>query len=45
MPQINNPSSADVDLWHTKYCAEVTRIFHTYKERVPEYKHKQLRIV
>jgi hypothetical protein len=45
MPKIENPTQTDVDYWHQKYCSEVTRIFNTYKERVPEYKHKQLRIV
>lgn len=42
MPHIPNPTDADVDKWHAKYCEEVTRLFNTYKEKVPLYKHKQL---
>lgn len=45
MPQIQEPTQADIDKWHQKYCDEVTRIFDTYKERVPMYKHKKLIIV
>lgn len=45
MPQIQEPTQADIDDWHKKYCDEVTRIFDTYKERVPMYKHKKLIIV
>jgi len=45
MPQIANPTQADIDKWHAKYCDEVRRLFDTYKERVPEYKHKKLEIV
>jgi hypothetical protein len=42
MPQITNPTQEDVDKWHKIYCREVQRIFDTYKERVPGYKHKKL---
>jgi len=45
LPRIENPTQADIDRWHAKYCKEVVRIFDKYKERVPEYKHKQLEIV
>lgn len=45
LPHIPNPSQADIDHWHHVYCKQVTRLFDTYKERVPEYKHKQLEIV
>jgi len=45
MPQIEKPTQQDIDLWHEKYCAQVQRLFDTYKERVPEYKHKKLEIV
>ena len=45
MPHIPEPSQENIDKWHAKYCNEVTRIFNTYKERVPEYKHKKLEIV
>jgi 2-acylglycerol O-acyltransferase 2 len=45
MPHIPKPTQDDVDRWHDKYCAEVKRIFDLYKERVPEYKHKQLEIL
>ena len=45
MPKIENPTQEDIDKWHAKYCSEVKRLFDTYKERVPEYKHKQLEIV
>lgn len=45
LPQIDQPSQSDIDKYHAKYCAEVTRIYNTYRERVPEYKHKNLEIV
>jgi hypothetical protein len=45
MQQIEDPTQEDVDKWHAKYCDEVRRIFDTYKERVPAYKHKKLVIV
>jgi hypothetical protein len=45
MPHIPDPSHEDISTWHKKYCDEVTRIFDTYKERVPMYKHKKLIIV
>jgi len=45
MPKIENPTQADIDKWHQKYCEEVTRIYNTYRERVPEYKHKKLEIL
>ncbi|EEC44340.1 predicted protein [Phaeodactylum tricornutum CCAP 1055/1] len=45
MPHILDPSQADIDKWHEKYCSEVMRIFEKYKEKVPEYKHKKLEII
>jgi hypothetical protein len=45
MPHIRQPTQEDIDVWHKKYCDEVTRLFNTYKEQVPEYKHKKLEIV
>jgi hypothetical protein len=42
LPHIQNPTQKDIDHWHSTYCNEVTRIFDTYKERLPEYKHKKL---
>jgi Diacylglycerol acyltransferase len=42
MPKIEQPTQEDIDTWHVAYCVEVTRIFDTYKERVPAYKHKTL---
>ena len=44
LPHISDPSDEDVAKWHKKYCDEVTRLFNTYKEKVPMYKHKQLLI-
>lgn len=45
MPRIAAPTQEDIDKWHAKYCSEVQRLFDTYKEQVPEYKHKKLEIV
>lgn len=45
IPKIEKPTQEEIDFWHAKYCNEVTRIFDTYKEKVPEYKHKKLTIV
>ena len=45
LPQIDDPTQADIDTWHAKYCAEVKRLFDRYKERLPNYKHKVLKIV
>ena len=44
LPHIENPTQDDIDKWHAKYCEQVKRLFDTYKERVPDYKHKQLEI-
>ena len=45
MPHIAQPTQAEIDFWHKKYCDEVTRLFNLYKERLPDYKHKTLEIV
>ena len=45
LPHLAQPTQADIDLWHKKYCDDVTRLFNTYKERLPDYKHKTLEIV
>jgi Diacylglycerol acyltransferase len=42
LPHIPSPTEEDVNKWHAKYCEEVKRLFHTYKEKVPAYKHKKL---
>jgi len=42
LPYIPEPTSDDIDKWHEKYCQEVTRLFNSYKEKLPAYKHKQL---
>eukprot|EP00551_Chaetoceros_affinis_P004369 CAMPEP_0203671074 /NCGR_PEP_ID=MMETSP0090-20130426/6979_1 /ASSEMBLY_ACC=CAM_ASM_001088 /TAXON_ID=426623 /ORGANISM="Chaetoceros affinis, Strain CCMP159" /LENGTH=427 /DNA_ID=CAMNT_0050536083 /DNA_START=47 /DNA_END=1330 /DNA_ORIENTATION=- len=42
LPHIPEPTNEDVDKWHAKYCDEVKRIFDSYKEKVPAYKHKTL---
>ncbi|CAB9499666.1 Diacylglycerol O-acyltransferase 2 [Seminavis robusta] len=44
LPHIPDPTDEDVDKWHAKYCEEVKRLFNTYKEKVPAYKHKKLYI-
>lgn len=44
MPHILEPTDEDVDKWHSKYISEVTRMFNTYKDKVPEYKNKILTI-
>jgi 2-acylglycerol O-acyltransferase 2 len=45
MPRNEHPTQEEIDYWHNKHCLEVKRLFDTYKERVPEYKHKTLEIV
>jgi len=42
MPHIPEPTEKDINKWHSKYCEEVTRLFDSYKEKVPMYKHKKL---
>ena len=42
LPHIPNPTDEDVVKWHATYCSEVKRIFDSYKEKVPAYKHKTL---
>ena len=42
LPHIPDPTDEDVDKWHAKYCDEVRRLYNTYRERVPAYKHKKL---
>lgn len=39
------PTQDDIDRRHAKYCEEVKRLFDTYKERVTDYKHKQVVII
>jgi 2-acylglycerol O-acyltransferase 2 len=43
--RVEHPTQEEIDYWHDKYCKEVKRLFDTYKERVPAYKHKALEIV
>jgi hypothetical protein len=45
MPHIAEPTNEDINKWHAKYCSEVTRLFESYKEKMPDYKHKKLVIV
>jgi hypothetical protein len=45
MPHIPEPTNEDINKWHAKYCSEVTRLFESYKEKMPAYKHKLLIIV
>lgn len=42
LPHILDPTQEDIDKWHGVYCDEVRKIFETYKEKVPMYKHKKL---
>lgn len=42
LPHIAEPTQEDIDKWHAKYCEEVRRLFESYKEKVPLYKHKKL---
>jgi len=42
LPHIPEPTDDDVNEYHAKYCEEVTRLFNKYKEKVPNYKHKEL---
>jgi hypothetical protein len=45
LPRIENPTDAQVNGWHDKYCKEIQRIFDTYKHKVPLYKDKKLVMV
>jgi len=45
MPHVTNPTQADIDKWHAKYCDEISRMYNQYREKVPEYKHKPLEIL
>ncbi|KAL7575323.1 hypothetical protein ACA910_001842 [Epithemia clementina (nom. ined.)] len=45
IPHIPDPTPQDIDKYHALYCQQVQRLYDTYKERVPEYKHKKLQIV
>lgn len=42
LPHIKDPTEEDLNKWHQKYMDEVKRLFDTYKEKVPAYKHKTL---
>jgi len=42
LPYIPEPTIEDIDKWHNKYCEEVNRLFNSYKEKLPAYKHKKL---
>ena len=42
LPHILNPTQDDIDKWHEKYCIEVRKIYETYQEKLPMYKHKKL---
>jgi len=44
LPHIPEPTQEEIDHWHAIYCKEVVRIFDTYKEKLPNYKHKKLYI-
>ena len=45
IPHIPDPTQEDIDKYHALYCQQVQRLFDKYKEKVPEYKHKQLEIM
>jgi len=42
LPHIPEPTNADIDKYHALYVSEVKRLFESYKEKLPQYKHKQL---
>jgi 1-acyl-sn-glycerol-3-phosphate acyltransferase len=42
LPHILSPTQDDIDKWHEKYCIEVRKIYETYQEKLPMYKHKKL---
>ena len=42
LPHIPEPTAHDIDKYHALYCKEVRRLFESYKEKLPNYKHKQL---
>ena len=42
LPHIAEPTEADINEWHAKYCAAVVELFDRYKGTNPDYKHKQL---
>eukprot|EP00563_Minutocellus_polymorphus_P003046 CAMPEP_0181046476 /NCGR_PEP_ID=MMETSP1070-20121207/14371_1 /TAXON_ID=265543 /ORGANISM="Minutocellus polymorphus, Strain NH13" /LENGTH=312 /DNA_ID=CAMNT_0023125093 /DNA_START=1 /DNA_END=939 /DNA_ORIENTATION=+ len=42
LPHIPEPTAEDIDKYHALYCKEVRRLFESYKEKLPHYKHKQL---
>jgi len=44
MPHLPEPTDADVEEWHAKYCDEVRRIYEKYSEKMPMYRNKKLYI-
>ena len=42
LPHIPEPTDEDIAKYHALYCKEVRRLFESYKEKLPHYKHKQL---
>lgn len=33
VPQIDNPTEEDIDLWHSRYTQALSKLFHDHKER------------
>ena len=44
LPKIEEPTDKDVEKWHAHYCAEVTRIFETYRGELDDYAKKEIYI-
>lgn len=44
LPHIPEPTQADIDHWHGKYCAQVRTLYESHQDKLPHYKHKKLYI-
>ena len=44
LPHLPEPTEAEVDFWHAKYCEQLVALFERYKGRNPDYVNKELTV-
>jgi len=45
LPHIKEPTQADIDHWHGKYCEQVRKLYESHQDKLPHYKHKNCLLI